>query len=381
MHDTARRRLGGARHLPPGHQAGHRGGDGDRGGAHPPLPPARRHRRAGRVPAGVRLGAVAHGPAGPEGRPGACGARLQPARPAVPARAAAEAARGAVRLRPARPGARAVPVPVRPRQGRALPRGVRAGADDLPGRGRGPRHQRELQGGRGAPRRPAARGRVRGAQRTGDRPVPAGAARAGTEARQAPSAVLPRRHGPAGRRRLRPAGAGEAPRGAGAHRLARGVRRFRRRLRRDGGAVPRTRAGGPGGVHRAHPGRRPGAPAVHGGRVPLPRPAQSAQRRVDDEQGPGVHGDGPADRLLRSEGGAGLRRGRRRLRARRRRVRVRQARRDAAGRSRKTGPDGRDRPGTDRGAAVLAQLAGRAARRLRRGLRRRPPRTGRRRRR
>jgi hypothetical protein len=28
--------------------------------------------------------------------------------------------------------------------------------------------------------------------------------------------------------------------------------------------------------------------------VPLPRPAQSAQRRVDHEQGPRVHGDGPA---------------------------------------------------------------------------------------
>ena len=39
-----------------------------------------------------------------------------------------------------------------------------------------------------------------------------------------------------------------------------------------------------------------------------PDPLQPAQRRVDHEQGPGVHGDGPADRLVRPARGAGLRR-------------------------------------------------------------------------
>ncbi|EFL38551.1 glycosyl transferase, group 1 [Streptomyces griseoflavus Tu4000] len=70
VHDAARRRLGGARHLPPGEQAGHRGGGGGRRGADPPLPVARGHRRAGRLSAGVRIGAVAHRPAGPEGGTG-----------------------------------------------------------------------------------------------------------------------------------------------------------------------------------------------------------------------------------------------------------------------------------------------------------------------
>ncbi len=47
---------------------------------------------------------------------------LQPAGSALPRRPAAEAARRPGDLRPARPGARAVPVALRPRQGPALPR-------------------------------------------------------------------------------------------------------------------------------------------------------------------------------------------------------------------------------------------------------------------
>ena len=46
-----------------------------------------------------------------------------------------------------------------------------------------------------------------------------------------------------------------------------------------------------------------------------PGPAQPAQRRVDHEQGHGVHGDGPADRLVRPARGAGLGRRGGRLRA------------------------------------------------------------------
>ena len=87
------------------------------------------------------------------------------------------------------------------------------------------------------PGRQAAGRRVRGAQRARDRTVPPGAAGRVAQARQAASAVLPRRDGPAGRRRLRAAGAGQAARRARAHRLARGVRRRRRHLRRDGRAV------------------------------------------------------------------------------------------------------------------------------------------------
>ena len=52
--------------------------------------------------------------------------------------------------------------------------------------------------------------------------------------------------------------------------------------------------------------RGPAALPVHRRRVPVARPVQSAQRRVDHEQGPGVHGDGPADRVLRSRRGAGV---------------------------------------------------------------------------
>ena len=56
----------------------------------------------------------------------------------------AEAARRAVRLRPARPGARAVPVPVRPRRGPALPRGLRLERRTYRAADVVHRHQREL---------------------------------------------------------------------------------------------------------------------------------------------------------------------------------------------------------------------------------------------
>ena len=64
-------------------------------------------------------------------------------------------------------------------------------------------------------------------------------------------------------------------------------------------------------VHRAGAGRdRPGLP-VHRRRLPGARPAEPAQRRLDDEQDRRVHGDGPADRLVRPARGARLGRRRR----------------------------------------------------------------------
>ena len=95
----------------------------------------------------------------------------------------------------------------------------------------------------------------------------------------------------------------------GRDRLARGVRRRRRRLRRDGGAV----AASSGSTDQVEfTGRIPDDDLVRylsTADVCLsPDPQQPAQRRVDDEQGPGVHGDGPADRLVRPAGGARLRR-------------------------------------------------------------------------
>ena len=76
--------------------------------------------------------------------PGRRRARLQPTRPAVPGRPAAAAVGRQVRLRPPRPGPRALPLPVpRWRQGAVLgDQGARAA--DLRVCGRGDRHQREL---------------------------------------------------------------------------------------------------------------------------------------------------------------------------------------------------------------------------------------------
>jgi glycosyltransferase involved in cell wall biosynthesis len=58
----------------------------------------------------------------------------------------------------------------------------------------------------------------------------------------------------------------------GPDRLARGLRRRRRRLRRDGRTVPAAGSLRSGAVHRTHPGRGPGALPVHRGRVPFPDP-------------------------------------------------------------------------------------------------------------
>ena len=70
-------------------------------------------------------------------------------------------------------------------------------------------------------------------------------------------------------------------------------------------------------LHRADPGRATAAPTSSTADVALsPDPAQPAQRRLDDEQDPRVHGGRPADRLVRPAGGARL--GRRRGPLRRR---------------------------------------------------------------
>ena len=71
-----------------------------------------------------------------------------------------QAARRAVRVRPARPGARAVPVAVRRGEDLLYRAVCRAGAADLRGRRRGDRDQRELPRGRDRPRRQGARSTV-----------------------------------------------------------------------------------------------------------------------------------------------------------------------------------------------------------------------------
>ena len=231
----------------------------------------------------ARLGAVRRRP------------RLQPARPAVPARPAAEAARRAARLRPARPGARAVPVALRPGRGPAATAvACCARAADLPARRRRDRDERVATG---ESRSSAAASGPRTSSSCAARPI-------STRFRQVPPdpalkrgkphlLVLPRRDGPAGRRRPRAARAGRRC-ARTARRLARDLHRRRRRLR------PRcaARAASSASTDRVEfTGRIPDEDVlrdpVDRRRLPGARSAEPAQRRVDDEQDRRVHGDGP----------------------------------------------------------------------------------------
>ncbi len=185
---------------------------------------------------------------------------VQPAGPAVP-RGEGRARRGrAVAVRPARPRPGAVPVPVRPGRGPALPapcacmeRLTYRAADVVIATNESYRDGGAAEAAQGSP------GRVRGAQRPGRRALPRRRAGSGAAARRAAPAVLPRRDGSAGRRGLRAAGARVAARRRRAHRLARRVRRCRGRVRRHGGALPGARPDRPGHVHRPDPGRGPAA--------------------------------------------------------------------------------------------------------------------------
>ena len=321
----------------------------DRRRADPALPAAGGHRRAARLPARVRASR--------------CGTRLRLALAGAPRAGAIDVVHAcnppdllflvALVLRPV--GARfvfdqhdlvpgAVPVPVRRRRRacctgstRLLERITFAVADAVIS------HQRELPARRD--RRAAARRPERVVGRA-QRPRPDRFVAADPGSRAAPGQGAPRRlprgDGAAGRRRLRAAGARPpAPR----------ARARRRALRSSWAAATPSTTWSRWPASSASPtcveftGRVPDefvqTLPVDGRRVPLAGPEEPAQRRVDDEQGRGVHGDGAAARVVRSGRGAGLGGRGRRLRAGERRGRVRRGDRRAARRSRATPRDGR----------------------------------------
>ena len=94
--------------------------------------------------------------------------------------------------------------------------------------------------------------------------------------------------------------------GHAARRLACRVRGRRRLLRRDARAGKPAGTGRPRDLHRAD--SRRGAPQLplDGRRRAVAGSAQPAERRLDDEQGAGVHGRRPSDRLLRPARGSRL---------------------------------------------------------------------------
>ena len=244
---------------------------------------------------GVRLRALAHLPAGPNGRPGGRRARLQPAGPVLPGRPGVLRRGRAVRVRPARPGAGAVPVAVRA----AARTSSTARSCRLERRPTAPPTSSSR------PTRATARSRSAGAA-SARRTCSWCAARPRSNGS---TQVAPDRRSSRGKPYLLCYLGVMGPQD-GVDYALRALAELRDELGRTdwhaafvgGGdtfdamvaAVPRARPGGLRRLHRAHPGRGPAALPVHRRRVPVARPAQPAQRRVHDEQGHGVHGDGRA---------------------------------------------------------------------------------------
>ncbi len=176
-------------------------------------------------------------------------AGVQPAGHLLAAGPALARPRRAVRLRPARPEPRALPLPVRQaahaQAAPAVQVAAVARADDLPHRGPGDLHQRVVQEDRRRAGRPHDRERHGGAQRSGhpgDAPGLPGV-RGGDEDRVL--SCVPGDHGTPGRRRHDPG------------RDARAGPRARAHRRPGDPAGVRRLPGGPAGeLHRARAGRR-----------------------------------------------------------------------------------------------------------------------------
>ena len=172
--------------------------------------------------------------------------------------------------------------------------------------------------------------------------------RPGAQAGQGAPALLPRRHGPAGRRRLRAQVARRAARHAAA---TTGTPRSSARATASTRCA-RSRAGSGLTTTSTFTGRIPDdellALPLDRGRRAVAGPAQPAQRRLDDEQDPRVHGRRPADRLVRPARGARLGRRRRPLRRlqRHRRVRRRHLRPPRRSRRARSGGGGSGRAGS-----------------------------------
>ena len=285
------------------------------------------HRRPARLPAGVRLGAVAHVPAGPRGRAGRRGARLQPARPALPGRpgGSSGAARGSSSTSTTWcpsctcPGSTAGEDFLYRAVCRLERRTYRA-ADVVIATNES---YRDVALGRGG-KQPdecswsAARPAVERFHQ-----VPPEPSRSSAASR---TCLLPGRDG--ARRTAWTTRCGRWPSCATRSAATTGTPCS------SAAATPSTTMVALS--QRAGPVR----PGEFTGRIPdedllrylstadvclVARPAQPAQRRVHHEQDHGVHGDGAADRLVRPARGAGLGRRGRRLRAGQRRVGVRQA--------------------------------------------------------
>ena len=158
-------------------------------------------------------------------------------------------------------------------------------------------------------RRHGSRGRLRRAQRTRPRPLPPGRARPRVAARARAPHRLPGDHGPPGRRRPRAARAGRA-----ARRATTGTRSSSAtatccppcaRWPTSWGST--TASSSPAGAATTTSARS-SAPR----RLPGAGPAEPAQRRLDDDQDPRVHGDGravasydlPESRVSAGDGGA-----------------------------------------------------------------------------
>ncbi len=218
-------------------------------------------------------------------------------------------------------------VPVRRRRRGAVPGGDAGRADHVRPRRRRDQHQRELPAGRADPRPQAAPTSCRWCAARPDltrfRPrEPDPALRRG---KRLPGR-LRRRDGPAGRRGLR---------AAGARRTCATSRAATTCTRSSWGTATRstTWSRWPSELELDDCVEFPGRVSdeflqrcLSTADVCLsPDPREPAQRRVHDEQGRRVHGDGPADRLLRPDRGAGVGGRGGRLRRRRRRAGVRRA--------------------------------------------------------
>ena len=232
---------------------------------------------------------------------------VQPARHLLGARPAVQARRKEVRLRSARPLPGGVRVAVPQRFARSASWAPPPRAGDLRRR-RSRDLDERLVSRHGDPTGRRCRERRDGRS---DGPGPRSPPPRGIQPRLAagPSVPVrvPRRHGPAGRRRSR------APR----RRRARACGTGRRPVRLDGQRGQHCRAGrarrtardrGQGHLHGSGPGRGRVRGALDRRSRVVPGPAQPSERRLDDEQDDGVHGVRAARRRVRPEGDAGLRR-------------------------------------------------------------------------
>ena len=256
MPGAARGRLRGLGDLPPGEHAGSRARGDDRRGRDPPLPADRGDRGVVRVPARVRGGALALLEAGSPPGPVRRRPHLQPAGSALPRRAAAQAAR-----RPLRSSTSTTSCPSSTCRASAAARTCSTArvvalerltyrvADVVIATNESYRRAALERGGK------APGASLRRPQRARPRPLQRRRPRRGAEAGQAAPALLPRRHGPAGRRRLRAALARRAARRCG--RTTGTPRSSARATASSRCARSHAELGlrGPRHVHRPDPGR------------------------------------------------------------------------------------------------------------------------------